>query len=128
MPPLPIVKLPVSFQVATAWLVSGRLSALLAVPLISNPPDAIVAPTPLIAPPVQLSGPLTVIVLEPERVPPESVKLVALTATPLLLTFAVPPLMLSAPMLTRLPVKFAVPPFTVVVPVTLYVPARLAVP
>src|SRR5712691_9801142 len=92
------------------------------------PPLALVAPAPLIVPPVQVSRPLTVTALVPVSVPPERVSAEVVTAPPTLLKFAVPLLMVSAPALVSVPVKFAVPPLTVVPPGMLYVPVRFAVP
>src|SRR5712692_6432389 len=80
------------------------------------PPLALVAPVPFIVPPVQFSRPLTLTVEVPVNVPPERVSAEVVTAPPTLLKFAVPPLIVSAPALVKVPVKFAVPPLTVVPP------------
>src|SRR5216684_2096485 len=80
------------------------------------PPLALVAPVPVMFPPVQVSSPLTVTVEVPVKMPAEKVSADVVTAPPMLLKLAVPPLMVSAPALVNVPVKFAVPPLTVVPP------------
>src|SRR5260370_28717325 len=111
--PLPPVAFP-NVVVPDAFSVRVSRNTLVLETLI--PPLAFVAPVPFIAPPIQLSRPLTVTVEVPVNVPPEKVSAEMLTAPPTLLKFAVPLLMVSAPALVNVPVKFAVPPLTVVPP------------
>src|SRR5260370_37844701 len=105
---LPNVVVPETFSVRVFRTACGEVKLI--------PPLALVAPAPLIVPPVQLSRPLTLTVEVPVNVPPERVSTEVVTAPPTLLQSAVPPLIVSAPALVKVPVKFVVPPLTVVPP------------
>jgi hypothetical protein len=105
---LPNVVVPETFSVRVFSNACGEVKLI--------PPLALVAPVPFIVPPVQFSRPLTLTVEVPVNVPPERVSAEVLTAPPALLKFAVPPLIVNAPALVKVPVKFAVPPLTVVPP------------
>ena len=78
-----------------------------------------VLPAPVMVPPVQVAGPLTVRLCVPPSVPPDWFR--ELTTTPArLFKLAVPLLMTRLPPeLATVPLKLAMPPLTVVVPATL---------
>ena len=124
MAPLAMVRVTAApLIVAAPALLRVRPSRVLAAPeRLSVPPDAIVVvPDPLIVPPVQVAAPLTVMLSEPERVPPDRLRVVSAIASPLV-RFKVPRLtvrVVPSEVIVEAGAKLTVAPLTEVVPVTL---------
>src|SRR5712692_11417352 len=124
MAPLAMVRVTAApLTVAVPALLRFRPSSVLAAPERSRvPPDAIVVvPDPLIVPPDQVAAPLTVMLSEPERTPPDRLRVVSAVASPLV-RFKVPRLTVRAvpsEASVEAGAKLTVAPLTELVPVTL---------